>query len=93
MFIKCKNFSKILESKLQLAIRRSSLKKLWKNITILVQNLVSKLKYYWLNNNVIYVALWYCVLERVFSFLSQDEVEKMKQEEGINYVKDTILTY
>lgn len=31
--------------------------------------------------------IYYTVfVERVFSFLSQDEVEKMKQEEGINLI-------
>lgn len=29
--------------------------------------------------------IYYYVIERVFSFLSQDEVEKMKQEEGIKF--------
>lgn len=29
--------------------------------------------------------IFICVIERVFSFLSQDEVEKMKQEEGIKF--------
>lgn len=34
------------------------------------------------------LVMIYCTVfvERVFSFLSQDEVEKMKQEEGTNLI-------
>lgn len=74
----------MLVLKLPLVIKRSFLKKQWKNIIILAQNLVSSYGFIYLiiNNNLIY-DVWYFVIDKVFSFLSQDEVEKMKLEEGI----------
>lgn len=57
MFITCDIFSKMLVSKLQLVIKKSFLKKLWKNTTILVQNLVSRFDFDHLSNNVIYALL------------------------------------
>lgn len=44
--------------------------------------LQSKIKFKIKYKNLVYLS------EKVFSFLSQDEVEKMKQEEGnTNYIK------